>query len=403
MVIFATLSAIVLAAVVLGLLGFVLYQRRNAPADIGAELRELLLARAQGSIDAEAFERRQAALHARLVASPPPAPNAARRHLFWAVPACLAAVAGALYGHFGAAPEGGAASAPPAIPAATQASAPNPQANSGGDLNTMVKRLADKMAKDPANGEGWLLLARTYGELRRFAEATDAYARADALLAPDAALLADWADAYVMSHDRKWDEKARGIVKKALAADPDHLKSLALAGSEAFGRADYKAAVAHWKRMKAKAPADSMDARLADTNIAEATALMKGGKPEAASRERVPAAAEGVAGTVVLDPKLKSEVAPQDTVFVVARAPDGKGFPLAVKRFAASELPARFNLGDGDAMMPGRTLSKFGTVLLSARVSKTGNASPQPGDISSESLRVEAGTAGVRLELGAKR
>lgn len=401
MLTFATLAAIVLAAVVLGLLGYLLYMRRSVQADIGAELRELLLARAQGGLDAEAFERRQAALHARLVASPQPAPGAARRHLFWAVPACFAAVAGALYGHFGAAPEGGAA-APPAVSASAPAPAQNPQANSGGDLNTMVKRLADKMAKDPANGEGWLLLARTYGELRRHAEAAEAYARADALLAPDAALLADWADAHVMSHDRNWDDKARGIVKKALAADPGHLKSLALAGSESFQRGDYKAAIGYWNRMKAKAPADSMDARLAETNIAEATALMKGGKPEAAARERAPAAAEGIAGTVVLDPKLKADVAPGDTVFVVARSPDGKGFPLAVKRFAASELPAKFSLGDGDAMMPGRTLSKFGDVLLSARVSKTGNATPQPGDIGSESVRTNAGAAGVRLELRAK-
>lgn len=402
MAIFATLSAIVLAAVVLGLLGYLFYMRRNAQADIGAELRELLLARAQGGLDAETFERRQAALHARLVASPPQAPDAGvRRHLLWAVPACFAAVAGALYGHFGASPEG-SVSAPPAITGGMPAPAQNPQANSGGDLNTMVKRLADKMAKDPGNGEGWLLLARTYGELRRHAEAAEAYARADALLPPDAALLADWADAYVMSHDRNWDDKARGIVKKALAADPGHLKSLALAGSEAFQRADYKAAIGYWKRMKAKAPADSMDARLAETNIAEATALMKGGKPEAASRERAPAATEGIAGTVLLDPKLKGEVAPGDTVFVVARSPDGKGFPLAVKRFAASELPANFRLGDGDAMMPGRTLSRFDTVLLSARVSRTGNATPQPGDIGSESLRVNAGAAGVRLELRTK-
>jgi cytochrome c-type biogenesis protein CcmH len=399
MLTFLTLAAIVFAAVVLGLLGYLFFTRRNAQADVAAELRELLLARAQGSIAGEEFERRQAALHARLVESPRAASGSVRRHLLWALPACFAAVAGALYGHFGAAPEG-AGSAPP--PPAAAAPASNPQANSGGDLNVMLKRLADKMAKDPGNGDGWLLLARTYGELRRFPEAADAYAKADALLAPDAALLADWADAHVMARDRNWDDKARGIVKKALAADPKHAKSLALAGSEAFQRADYKAAIGFWKRMQAVAPPDSMDARLAETSIAEATALMKDGKPQAAQRERAPVATEGIAGTVVLDAKLKAEVSSADTVFVVAKAPDGKGFPLAVKRFAASELPARFSLGDGDAMMPGRTLSKFGEVLLSARVSKTGSATPQPGDIGSESVRTNAGTAGVRLELRAK-
>jgi len=154
-----------------------------------------------------------------------------------------------------------------------------PKANSGGDLNMVVKRLADKMVKDPNNGEGWLLLARTYGELGQHKEAANAYAKAAALLPPDAALLADWADAYVMTQDRKWNDEAREIVKRALAANPKHLKSLALAGGEAFDRADYKTAIDYWKRIKSAAPADSMDAKLADSNIVEATARMDGKKP----------------------------------------------------------------------------------------------------------------------------
>lgn len=399
MVVIAILAAIVLAVVVLALSGILPFMQRDASAGITAELRDLLLARAEGRIDAEAFERSQAALHARLIEPPKGAAPGLRKHLYWAVPALIAALAGAIYGSLEP-PEGGSAPAPAASSTRSPAPPQNAQSNSGGDLNTMVKRLADKMAKDPGNGEGWLLLARTYGELHQFREAADAYARADALLKPDAALLADWADAYVMARDRKWDGKARGIVKKALAADAGHLKSLALAGSEAFDRADYKAAIEYWKRMKTRAPADSMDAKLAETNIAEATAMMKGGKkPEAPSRQGAPATAEGIAGTVVLDPKLKSQVAATDTVFVVARAPDGKGFPLAVKRFAASELPASFQLADGDAMMPGQTLSRFGEALISARVSKAGSATPQPGDITSESLRATVGAAGIRLEL----
>lgn len=401
MTLFVTLVAAVLAVVLLALGGLLPFTRRDANAGIGAALRELLLARAEGRIDVDEFDRRQAALHAKLIETPQDAAPAARRYLLWSVPVLVAALAGALYGYLES-PQGGSDAAP--APFSSRPAAPqNAQANAGGDLNLMLKRLADRMAKDPGNGEGWLLLARTYGELRQHREAAEAYAKADALLKPDAALLADWADAHVMSRDRTWDDKARGIVKKALAADPGHLKSLALAGSEAFDRKDYKAAIEYWKRMKTRAPADSMDAKLAETNIAEATSMMKGGKkPEAPSRQDASATVEGIAGTVVLDPKLKGDVAPTDTVFVVARAPDGKGFPLAVKRFTASELPARFQLADGDAMMPGRTLSKFGEVLLSARVSRTGNASPQPGDITSESVRVNAGTAGVKLDLKAR-
>lgn len=293
MIIF-TLVVILLILVVLGLSGILPFGRKSAGADVSTALRELLLARAEGKISGEEFERRQAALHAALLETPQTSAPSISRHLRWAVPALIVIIVVppvVLYTYFGKPKEDAAIAASPMpssgmrIPEAKLPPSPQspaqmqPQANSGGDLNTVVKRLADKMEKNPNNGEGWLLLARTYGELRQHKEAANAYARAAALLPPEAGMLADWADAYVMTHDRKWNDEAREIVKKALAANPKHLKSLALAGGEAFDRADYKAAIGYWKRIKEAAPADSMDAKLADTNIAEATARMSGKKP----------------------------------------------------------------------------------------------------------------------------
>ena len=89
-------------------------------------------------------------------------------------------------------------------------------------------------------------------------------------------------------------------------------------------------------------------------------------------------------------------------MFVFARAPDG-GPPLAVKRFKASELPAQFRLDDRDAMVPGRTLSSAPQVQLVARLSASGNAIRQPGDIETPALTVKPGATGVMLEIGAPR
>lgn len=179
------------------------------------------------------------------------------------------------------------------------------------------------MAKDPNNGEGWLLLAKTYSELKKFAEADSAYEKASPLVALDVNALTDWADAHVMANDRKWDAEGGKIVKRALAADPKHVKALALAGSEAFDRADYKQAIEFWKRMKAAAAVDSMDSKLADANIAEANSMLTGKKPVAVGNTGV--AKSAVAGVVTISPKLKGQVSASDTVFVVAKAPDGNG------------------------------------------------------------------------------
>ena len=389
--------------------------------DISAQLRQLLLARAAGEIDAEEFERRQAALHAELLAAPaaasavPPAPPApaspaARSNGAWPwlLGAAVVAVAGGLYAWLGN--PAGVASAPPPPAAQSQApmtampAVPGEQAGSGGDLKVMAQRLADKLNKDPNNGEGWALLARTYVELRQHADADAAFTKAEKTQKLDPQALADWADAHVVANDRKWDAKARDLVKRALAGEPKNLKALALAGSEAFDRKDYKQAIAEWKKMRAAAAADSMDAKLADANIAEATAVMTGKRPaEAAATANAPApAAAGgasVSGTVSIAAALKSRLAATDVVFVLAKPVDGVGAPLAVKRFTVADMPARFKLTDQDAMMPERSLSRFPEVQVFARISKTGDAIAKPGDAASKPQVVKVGAADITIEI----
>jgi cytochrome c-type biogenesis protein CcmH len=374
------------------------FTKRREP-DVNATLRELLLARAQGSLTSEEFEQRQAALHAAVLLPPQPSGFSARTLL---LPAVIVATAAGLYAWLGNPKAIDAASSSPAMVAPSAGEAE--PAGHAGDMNEMVKHLADKLAKNPKNGEGWVLLGRSYIELQKHAEAADAFGKAAALLPPDASLLADWADAYVMSHDRKWDKPSRAIVKRALEADPKHLKSLALAGSEAFDRKDYPAAIAYWNRMKTVAPADSMDIKLADANIQEATALMAGKPVVAASATPSPEpAASGaafIAGTVTMSAQLKARTSPSDTVFIVAKSPDGSGPPLAVKRYSVADLPLEFRLDESAAMVPGRNLSGVPQALLLAKISKSGNAISQPGDIQTTPLLVRVGTNNAKLELG---
>ncbi|WP_183632951.1 tetratricopeptide repeat protein [Niveibacterium umoris] len=170
---------------------------------------------------------------------------------------------------------------PPSRPAIwgapAPAVAPNPTqgAQAGGDLNVMVERLAQKLAASPDNGQGWLLMARTRLELHQYPEAVEAFGKAAALLPPDPSLLADWADAQVIANSGKWDSHSRDIVQRALKLDSAHLKSLMLAGSEAFARSAEKEAVSYWKRAREAAQPGSMEAKLAETNIAEAQTRLK--------------------------------------------------------------------------------------------------------------------------------
>ena len=104
-----------------------------------------------------------------------------------------------------------------------------------------------------------------------------------------------------------------------------------------------------------------------------------------------------VSGAVSLAPALASRVAPTDTLFIFARAEGGPRVPLAVSRGGARELPKAFVLDDSMAMAPGMKLSTASAVRIEARVSKSGNALPQPGDLVGASGVVKPGARDVKI------
>jgi cytochrome c-type biogenesis protein CcmH len=120
-----------------------------------------------------------------------------------------------------------------------------------------------------------------------------------------------------------------------------------------------------------------------------------GPKPAAA-----PPAAGAVSGEVTLADALKQGASPDDTVYVFARANDGSKIPLALVRKRVRDLPLRFTLDDAVAMNPAVPLSSAKTVVVGARVTKSGNAMPQPGDLQGFSGPVKVGQANVRIEIG---
>lgn len=260
------------------------------------------------------------------------------------------------------------------------------------DVEAMVQRLAERLEKNPDDVEGWRMLGRSYSVMGRFAEAANAYARAAARAPRDAQLLADLADALAMARGQSLQGEPEELVLRALQIDPENLKALALAGTAAFTRGDYRGAERYWQRMMPLLPADSEDARTVQSNIEEARAAAGDKK----APQKKPALA-GVSGTVRLAPKLAAAAAPEDTVFIFARATDGPPLPLAVLRRKVRDLPATFSLDDSMAMSPAAKLSAHPKVVIVARVSKGGTPSAQPGDLQGTSGAVANTARGVAV------
>ena len=152
------------------------------------------------------------------------------------------------------------------------------------EVEAMAAKLAARLEKEPDNVDGWVMLARTYYALNRHADAARAFDRAIAIIPANADLLADYADS-LGAAEGGLRGKSLELIERALKADPTHWKALALAGTAAFNRKDYKGAVAYWERMKATVPPGSPIAGSIDASIAEARELggLKAGPAAATS------------------------------------------------------------------------------------------------------------------------
>lgn len=125
------------------------------------------------------------------------------------------------------------------------------------DVQAMVEGLAARLQREPENGPGWQMLAKSYAALGRFADAAGAYGKAVALLPADASLLADYADVLAMTQSGNFLGEPEKLIRRALEIDPRHPKALALAGTDAFKRNDFKEALRYWNKALESVPADS--------------------------------------------------------------------------------------------------------------------------------------------------
>ena len=267
------------------------------------------------------------------------------------------------------------------------------------DVEKMVAGLAAKMEQDPSNLKGWAMLARSYKVMGRPKDAEKAYDRAGSYLDTDPQLLADYADVSASNANGSFEGKPQAIINRALKADPNNMMALWLAGTADYNRGDYKGAVQVWGRLAKLLPADSEDMKMIQGSIMEARGKANLPPESLVSQPTSPVAAvsgKNINGTVEINPDLKSRIKPDYIVMVIARAP-GARMPVAIMRGKAADLPLRFVLNDALAMTPDTLISNLSEATIEVRISKSGQAKAEPGDLYSEIQTVKIGTNNLKV------
>ena len=314
-------------------------------------------------------------------------------------------------------------------PPSQAAGQPEGGAVTADQIEVMVAKLANRLENQTApqagDDQAWTMLARTYAVLQRFPEAGRAFARARELAPNNAQLMADHADVLAMLQGRSVAGEPAKLAQRALQIDPDNLKALALLGSAAFERKEFSLALDLWTRARKIAEPGSDFAAGLDGSIQQARAAggkESGAAPATAAAVPAPAAppapavaattptapapgatppvaAGKVSGVVQLAGPLAGKAAPGDTLFVFARAAQGPRMPLAILRLRVSDLPLNFTLDDSTAMAPEMMLSKFPSVIVGARISRSGDALPRSGDLVGQVGPVATGSGKLQITI----
>ena len=263
------------------------------------------------------------------------------------------------------------------------------------DLAKMAQTLAEKLKDKPDNLQGWVMLGRTYRTLENFDAALRAYDSALKLSADDDLKL-ERIEVIAMQRQGQFEGEPWNVIREVLQRDPQHFGALLTAGSASYAEGKFADALKYWEQ--ARKPLDANNPDLQGLESAIATVRERLGMPPA---KAAPAAASGlnVTGQVNLSASLKSKASPNDVVFIYATPANGDRMPLAIFKTTVSQLPFNFTLDDSTAMAPDRKLSAAGEVMVKVRVTKSGNAMPQSGDLSGSLGPVKVGAKGLKLEI----
>lgn len=272
-------------------------------------------------------------------------------------------------------------------------------------MDAAISELEADLQRDPRQPEGWRLLGRAYAEQQLSAKSRDAYARAAALAPEDDDVQVEYAEASARANaGRRFDDEAVTLLRQVLARTPTHQRARWFLGIAQRQAGDDAAAAETWTPLLAQVDARTAASLRPQIDAARAAADLP---PLPVTEETTPGqAASSLIVHVSLDPGLAAgqTFGSDASVFVIARIPDGPPMPVAVERHSLRDLPLQLTLDDADSPMPTQKLLTLKQVELVARISISGNATRQEGDLESKPVRVTLpAQAPVELVIGESR
>jgi cytochrome c-type biogenesis protein CcmH len=256
------------------------------------------------------------------------------------------------------------------------------------NIDQALAELRAHLKQQPGDAQAWMLLAQAEVAMHQTEDGRAAYDRVLKLDANNTAAMVGWAEADSMARpDHRIDGRSRELLDRVAQLEPDNQRALWLIGISDFQQGQFAAAATTWRHLQTLLEPGSSVAKAVAEQIAAADE--RAGEAPAASGSTAAAPGPALQVQVQLAPALASKLTRGDSLFVYARAESGPPMPLAVTRLDASTLPVTVTLTDAMAMAPGMALSSVARVIVGARISRSGQAIAQSGDLEGDAGAVE--------------
>lgn len=260
-------------------------------------------------------------------------------------------------------------------------------------MEEALSQLEAKLAQNPKNLEGWMMLGRSYSAIGRYPRAADAYQQAyDLTQGQNVEAIIGLGEALALTDEASLTGRAGKLFETALIMAPNHPKALWYGSVAALRSGDLRRGRDRLQLLMAQNPPEELrgvlERQIQDLNQQLGEAGQQAGQAAApvvaANSEAVAAGSRSIKVSVSLAPQMRDKVSGNLSLFILARDPSAPGPPLAVQRRSSSELPLDVELSERDAMIPARTIATVPKVVVVARLSRSGAPQQQSGDLFGE-------------------
>jgi cytochrome c-type biogenesis protein CcmI len=249
------------------------------------------------------------------------------------------------------------------------------------DLQDFALGLRTRLAQEPSDATGWLLLGRVFASVEKLQSALDAFAKALSLEPNKVSTLSSYSQALLMTGQEEYYRQAETLLKRLLVIEPQDSNALGMLAVVATELGEDQLAIKSWRDLQQLMPPSAPMYE----QIGQRIAALESGRKQDEQSQGSAVVSTSITITVSLADELKEKLPQQGYLFVFAQDASGKvKFPAAVVKMPLSTLPVSITLSDANAMMPTYTLSQLDDARLVARISLDENVAQAQGELEGE-------------------